>query len=434
MSDDEFLLWEGVLRVAVGSAGPSISPTKVVDRILQRIGDENSDALVSFPKAITALLRYFDPVTSDSSSKLLGLVERSLISNYPPQPEKLATCLEILHLIGRVIGSTPARSLLQTLSVMEKSLCSWIGDEASTLLVAEHDVLVKVLYCGTLDVLRKIPLSAETLVALSPLLSAGFGRLTLSAMGPLAFADFWRATYHGIEEYRASYPDCLKACLLGLADAYGGSLADGLSAHGESQLTVMSTVPDSQPSQHDEHSSRQFYWFSSPVLGGRSLSPPEMNHELEPPVKRRRLDFDQSTAFKQLEDYSSFQEDKTSRNRTPDLEVPSCTSQPQLASRLSSARSVNPIQVINIESPFGLSTPRSTPQGGTMDYRTSSPPYKRPSPDCYDHKSQKRRKTEPSSELPKPASPDDPVVLGCSDGTDKPDPLSVCRGQTILAD
>ena len=88
------------------------------------------------------------------------------------------------------------------------------------------------------------------------------------AIGPLAFENFWRETYHDLSQYRPFYPDCLKSCLMGFADVYGGSLGEDLSMGTETQMTVrffstilnyffspqlnyleqqMSTVPDSQP-------------------------------------------------------------------------------------------------------------------------------------------------------------------------------------------
>ncbi|KAF5374095.1 hypothetical protein D9615_008892 [Tricholomella constricta] len=397
MSEIEFELWEATLRSAVSLAGSTnIVPTVVAIRFFQRMGEKELNALESLPKEVATLLTYVD--LSGSSVlpvRLLNIVDRTLTSNYPPQPEKLAACLEILRLLGIIISSVPATLLVQLLCATEKSLYCWMGDEKETMLGSEHDIIVKNLYCDTLSLLRDLPQSLETLIAISPFLSSAFGRLTSSAAGPLAFNEFWRATYHGVEDYRTSYPDCLKACLLGLTDAFGGSIADGLSVNGQSQLTGMSTVPDSQPSHHDRGDplffGLSFEGFSSSPIRDRSLTPTPMRRE--PSTKRRRLD--QPTAFQQLEGYSSFQGDDTSTGKAPGLGHASLLR--PLSRRSSASRSVVLNQDLAAESPFGLSTPRLTPREAVPTEQPISSGRKRSS--ISERQIQKRRKTDTHAEL-----------------------------------
>lgn len=96
-------------------------------------------------------------------------------------------------------------------------------------------------YCGILDALRSEKPSLDTLKSISAFLVSAFEHRPPSDVGTLAFNKFWRATYHGIAEYRPFYSELLKACLLGFQDAYGGSIATGLSAYSESQKTVCTT-------------------------------------------------------------------------------------------------------------------------------------------------------------------------------------------------
>ena len=93
-------------------------------------------------------------------------------------------------------------------------------------------------YCRTLDSLRRLEPSLERLIAISPFLTTAFVRVPHPAKGPIAFELFWRETYHDLPQYRPFYPDCLKACLMGLSDVCGGSLAEGLSMGTETQITV----------------------------------------------------------------------------------------------------------------------------------------------------------------------------------------------------
>lgn len=93
-------------------------------------------------------------------------------------------------------------------------------------------------YCRALDSLCRLEPSLERLIAISPFLATAFVRVPHPASGPIAFESFWRGTYHDLPQYRPFYPDCLKACLMGLADVCGGSLGEGLSMGTETQITV----------------------------------------------------------------------------------------------------------------------------------------------------------------------------------------------------
>ncbi|KAG6813045.1 hypothetical protein H0H93_013532 [Arthromyces matolae] len=215
----------------------------LVERFVSRLGDDGMDIFARSPRCLAIFMAYIDLTESSVLSQPFMLaIDRTLVLNYPPRAESLSVSLEIIRLLGKMILSTPRGLLVPLLCGVEKGMCRWIADEKEALLAQEHAIVLEELYCSTLKLLREIPPSCETLVAITPFLCAGFGRLTASAIGPLNFSEFWRDTYHEIEEYRPSYPDSLKICLLGLNDAFGGSLADGLSMSQSSSI-----IPDSQP-------------------------------------------------------------------------------------------------------------------------------------------------------------------------------------------
>jgi hypothetical protein len=93
-------------------------------------------------------------------------------------------------------------------------------------------------YCRALDCMRGLELSLERLIVISPFLATAFVRVPHPALGPVAFEKFWRGTYHELRHYMPSYPDCLKACLMGIADVCGGSVGEGLSMGTDTQTTV----------------------------------------------------------------------------------------------------------------------------------------------------------------------------------------------------
>lgn len=91
------------------------------------------------------------------------------------------------------------------------------------------------LYTDTLTKLRNHPLSVDLLRAFTPFFASAFSRIPPPALGPLAFQAFWKATYHGKDEFFREIPPKLRACLKAFDDAYGDDLAIGLSHDVESQ-------------------------------------------------------------------------------------------------------------------------------------------------------------------------------------------------------
>ena len=81
-------------------------------------------------------------------------------------------------------------------------------------------------------------------------------------MGPLAFENFWRKTYHSQPHIKKQIPDNIRVCLKAFSDWRNNSLAEGISLDSQSQSTVSkvscvagtfltlvqsSVIPDSQP-------------------------------------------------------------------------------------------------------------------------------------------------------------------------------------------
>ena|ERR1700720_570200 len=95
------------------------------------------------------------------------------------------------------------------------------------------------LYTDSLAKLHHHPLSVEYLQILVPFLTSCFVRIPPPALGPLAFQTFWKATYHGKQEFLRDMPAKLKVCINAFDDAFGGDLAIGLS-HDTESLSVVS--------------------------------------------------------------------------------------------------------------------------------------------------------------------------------------------------
>ncbi|KAF8636204.1 hypothetical protein AX17_003691 [Amanita inopinata Kibby_2008] len=258
MSTQEFEHWENLLQNAFHIAEyASHSPNAVVRLFFERLGSSKLDALTANPSALYCILRHVN--ISDRkklNSKLFRLVNNALLALYPPVPELLASCIDLLCVMGELITTCSDKLLVDLIKTTQTSFCRWILDEENILLDTEKNIIINAVYCNTLDRLCYQKPTLELLKALSPFLVAVFNakQIPEPALGPLAFENFWRATYHEINVFRGSYPEDVKACLKTLSLAWGNSSGGSLVSSSESQKTPPSVVPDSQATPQNQQS------------------------------------------------------------------------------------------------------------------------------------------------------------------------------------
>jgi hypothetical protein len=162
MSDSELKVWDDTLRKAVSMAGAAGTKSSVVvRRVLGRMNWDIAKCVVGFyghlrahrlmffrlislPKAVAILLGHVDLSDDDALPvDVFSMVDAVLVSNYPPPPESLAPCLEVLCLTGQIIGATPVSMLVQLLTTIGESLRFWIGDSEEVMLESEFNGVVR---------------------------------------------------------------------------------------------------------------------------------------------------------------------------------------------------------------------------------------------------------------------------------------------------
>ena len=76
-------------------------------------------------------------------SHLFKLVDEVLSKSYPPLPEFLTTCIDLLCVAGELIATCPDRMLLDLIKSIQGGLCFWIQDEDGVLLETEQNIIVR---------------------------------------------------------------------------------------------------------------------------------------------------------------------------------------------------------------------------------------------------------------------------------------------------
>ena len=241
--------------------------------------DDLSCRLKQQPSLIALLLSSVTKFLShDGQADLLSLANGALSDLYTS--ESVTVALKILYALGSIISSTPSSAIVQLLSMAQVGLSLWLKDERKRLSEEDHNDLVSLttawfldsiyrsttqitrLYCSSLSVLSELEPSIDTLQTLELFLISAFTRIPDPAVGPLAFEDFWRKTYHSQPHIKKQIPDNIRVCLKAFSDWRNNSLAEGISFDSQSQSTVnkvsciagiflthvqSSVIPDSQP-------------------------------------------------------------------------------------------------------------------------------------------------------------------------------------------
>ncbi|KAK0464493.1 uncharacterized protein EV420DRAFT_1744857 [Desarmillaria tabescens] len=237
-TNNDLEIWRELLSKTTSKA--AVSSSKLVSDILE---DNYSKSYID-PKQFLTL--FITAGTIDLSNRVLQVADENLSALYPPPADALPLCLQTLRFLGQMIPSSS--SILNIVTSFQQSLQLWIADESNILSSADHEELIRQLYCRPLDMLHKHELSISVLDKLSAFLACGFCH-DHSGLGPAAFTRFWCATYRDVKEFYGRYPPPIVKCLSVLNDINSQLVGDGLP---ESQFTPCSIVPDSDP--HSGHS------------------------------------------------------------------------------------------------------------------------------------------------------------------------------------
>ncbi|KAK7048529.1 GLOBIN domain-containing protein [Favolaschia claudopus] len=311
MSDTEVELWDGLLRT-VDAQKKSVPTMLFIEQVFRNIKDRSR--LSESPHQFLALLSSVDLSNMTELPLTTTNCIAQVICDLHPQQSVASVSIQIIRELRNVILSTPLDLALPLLLELQDSLCQWLEDDESVL---EGDVRAEVtecLYTAPLSIISGLQPSGQTLISISRFLS--------TVADANAFESFWRATYHGREEFYDLYPDNIKTSLKAMNDVYGGSLAANLSP-GPSQMESSSVIGSQLPSSSfDYYADDSKYPFETDTIGiggtrhmdvherGNSAStvrPYTPSVHTPPRIPVRPV----STALEQLQDYSSRLDDSS---------------------------------------------------------------------------------------------------------------------------
>ncbi|KAJ7505135.1 hypothetical protein B0H11DRAFT_1977000 [Mycena galericulata] len=313
MSESEVEIWKGLLRTTISIANSdSVRPTVVVGHVFELVRDRHrfSESL----EELSTLLSYVDLAEENALPEgVMDAVDKALYDLYPDQA-LVSASLQFIRRVGDIVLSAPSTLALPLLLALQNGICHWLEDDKSLLVGHVRKEVVQCLFSAPLSTIHDMEPSGQNLVSIS--------RFLATVADAYAFERFWRATYHGREEFYALYPESIKLSLRSFGELFGGSLAADLSMETDSHVGS-SCAPDSQPvqsSSFDYYADESRYPFDADTIGGgdtrfmdvdehsastiRALSQPlsPSIQRVNPQMQARPVP---SAALDQLQDYSS---------------------------------------------------------------------------------------------------------------------------------
>ncbi|KAH9480199.1 hypothetical protein JR316_0006797 [Psilocybe cubensis] len=245
LSDSELLYWQTILARAIEIGG---TQEDVMKRFVSLCSEDKTNDLKQSTRLLHSLLtqlsRSSEPC-SPTNLQILSWIDEMLCDSYNSL-ESSESAIGILRLIGEVISNTAESNIVQLLATLKNSLSMWIADAHRKLKGNEDDEMVDALYQRPLHILSNVEPSIAILESLTDFFMSVFVRIR--GQGPLAFYNFWQATYHKRDSIpKDQIPMCIRQKLKSWADVTDGSIGDGIPFDSGSESIQSYVDPDSQP-------------------------------------------------------------------------------------------------------------------------------------------------------------------------------------------
>ncbi|KAI6039331.1 hypothetical protein EDC04DRAFT_3009874 [Pisolithus marmoratus] len=281
LSEWELGVWKSLFHSAVASSEDFHA---VVDAIFERLQGRDGAKWEFVIQVLTAIFCNFLEKVHMPRDSVLRPIDTALSCIYNQRPATSNAFKHVFHLFAILrnwITASLPENVLVLLVALRTGLCLWIEDKAETMREEDFNAVIIPLYCDTLKVLERLPLSHEALRDMETFLASGFSRIPAPAVAPFAFEAFWRATYYRQTQFYDNLPSRIKFCLTCFVAAYGGDLAFGLSASTESQSQSQDSFAHSAEAGNlvETRGSPQRHHFSSGIsVGSEHGSGPRLSH------------------------------------------------------------------------------------------------------------------------------------------------------------
>jgi hypothetical protein len=137
MSTEDLDAWDATLQVCLARVlDDGGDATRVLDHLASTIASTHIPTGASALRAAELLLSHLD-APSDAPA-LLGFVNDTLVSTYPPEPRNKVASMWLIRAATRVVDTCPVKRLCEVVGSLQDGLSVWVADQRRVLTAEEY--------------------------------------------------------------------------------------------------------------------------------------------------------------------------------------------------------------------------------------------------------------------------------------------------------
>lgn len=137
MSTEDLDSWDATLQVCLARVlDDGGDATRVLDHLAGTISSMHIPTGASATRAAELMLSHLDaPLDAPA---LLGFVNDTLVSTYPPEPRNKVVSMWLIRAATRVVDLCPVKKLCEVVGALQEGMSVWVSDQYQVLTAEEY--------------------------------------------------------------------------------------------------------------------------------------------------------------------------------------------------------------------------------------------------------------------------------------------------------
>ena len=137
MSSEDLDAWDATLQVCLARVlDDGADAARVLDHLAGTIASTHIPTGPSATRAAELLLGHLE--TPPEAPALLGFVNDTFVSTYPPEPQNKVASMWLLRAATRVVDTCPVSNLCEVVGALQEGLSVWIADQYQVFTMEEY--------------------------------------------------------------------------------------------------------------------------------------------------------------------------------------------------------------------------------------------------------------------------------------------------------
>ena len=137
MGTEDLDAWDATLQSCLGRVLDEGADTaRVLDHVAGTIASTHIPTGASATRAADILLGHLE--TPHEAPALLGFVNDTLVSTYPPEPRNKVASMWLMRTVKKVVGTCPGRMLREVVAALQEGLSVWVADQYRVFTAEEY--------------------------------------------------------------------------------------------------------------------------------------------------------------------------------------------------------------------------------------------------------------------------------------------------------